>query len=271
MSPHEPIPTNSPPPPEPTQHPTHQQTPPIPHDPAHQQTPPIPHDPAHQQTPPIPHDPAHQQTPPLPHDPAYQQTPPVQHDLAYQQTPPLPHDLAYQPGVYGPQRPWPPTAPTGPMGALPRRRARSRAVWLLAAAAAVLLAGVVVISVLGFSHIGRLHDEASDLRAEKASAARSAAAAVEKQKTDLRDADLAGKLDDVHEADTAAENAFRRWDSGSIKFGVLDDAIDKCDDAVDTYNQAAAPFPDDLLGNMPKRIDITEPSTDCGRGFTARI
>ena len=157
------------------------------------------------------------------------------------------------------------------MNPYPPVRRRSPAVWLLSVAAILLLAGVVVAAVLGFGHVGRLHDEAASLRAARNGDASAAAAAVEKQKADLRAADLPGKLSDVRDADAAADAAFRRWDSGSVKFGVLDDAMDKCDDTVDAYNRAAAPFPDSLLGSMPKRIDLTEPSTDCGRNFTSRI
>jgi hypothetical protein len=144
-------------------------------------------------------------------------------------------------------------------------------VWVLVAAVVVLLAGVTVISVAGFGHIGRLHDEASKLRGERDNDTRAASDATAKQKADLQTADLDGKLKKVRDLDAAADDAFTKWNAGTTKFGVLDDAMDRCDDAIDAYNRAAAPFPVDLLGSLPKRIDIREESTDCGRSFTSRI
>jgi hypothetical protein len=169
------------------------------------------------------------------------------------------------------------TAPIGPAGApLPPRpepvRSRGRALpWVLAVLAVILVAGGAVLGVNGFRHIGDLHDQASALRTQRDNDIQATAATAAKQREDLKAADLPGKLKAVQDADAAADDAFRKWDTGTAKFGTLDEAMDRCDDAVDTYNRAAAPFPADLLGSLPQRIDIHRESTDCGRGFTQDI
>jgi hypothetical protein len=168
---------------------------------------------------------------------------------------------AVPPPGYGPPPGFPP----------PPSRGGSPLTWLLAALALVLVAGITVTAILGINHITKLHNQANVLRAERDTDNKAAQAARDKQKSDLQAADLAGKLKRVHDLDAAADDAFAKWDAGTAKFGVLDDAMDRCDDAVDVYNRAAAPFPTDLLGSLPPRIDLTQPSTDCGRSFTSKI
>jgi len=97
-------------------------------------------------------------------------------------------------------------------------------------------------------------------------------AASAKQQNDLRAADLPGKLQQVENLDGSVDKQFSQWQSGSVLFGVLRKAIVACEDAVDAYDRAAAPFPESLLpGGMPPEVNTANPETDCGRAFTGRL
>jgi hypothetical protein len=65
--------------------------------------------------------------------------------------------------------------------------------------------------------------------------------------------------------------AFRNWRNGGVRFGVLDAAMNDCNNAVIAYNNAAGPFPDHLFTALPRQIDLKDPDTDCGRTFTGSI
>jgi hypothetical protein len=97
-------------------------------------------------------------------------------------------------------------------------------------------------------------------------------AASAKQQDDLRAADLAGKLQQVKDLDGSVDTQFSQWLSGSVKFGVLQKAIIACENAIDAYDRAVAPFPESLLpGGMPPEVNTANPATDCGRAFTGRL
>lgn len=154
-------------------------------------------------------------------------------------------------------------APPGP--------ARSRSRIVLTVVAVLLGVALAVVAGAGQDVIGGLRHEVSGLRADRDAAARAADSARAHQRDALRDAALPDKLQRVRDLDRAVDTAFARWGAGTVKFGVLDDAMDACYDAVDAYDRAAAPFPTDLLGGLPQAIDLTHSETDCGRSLTDRI
>ncbi|MFI5908380.1 hypothetical protein [Dactylosporangium sp. NPDC051541] len=174
----------------------------------------------------------------------------------YQQQPPIaPPPMAFAPPYYPP-----PPAP-------PRRRAFV----LLIIAAVVLAAAVAVTAVLGWSSVADQRRGVADRKAELDRIAQQEQAATSKQESDFRAADLATLLQRVKTLDIAADSALGRWRSGTTKFGELNTAMNDCDDAVIAYDRAAAPFPDRLFTTLPKRIDLDNQETDCGRSFTASI
>jgi hypothetical protein len=126
--------------------------------------------------------------------------------------------------------------------------------------------------VVGWSEVADLRRAVASRQAEQDRLRQQERAAAGKQQDDFRAAGLDGLLQQVKTLDTAADVAFRSWQDGTARFGVLDAAINDCDDAVIAYDVAAGPFPDHLFtAALPRQIDLTSPETDCGRAFTADI
>jgi hypothetical protein len=131
--------------------------------------------------------------------------------------------------------------------------------------------GLIVILAVGIPAIGSLRHDVTAAKADVAAEKRLADEAAAKLRDDFRKADLPTKLQHVKDLDRAADDAFSKWDKGTVKFGVLDKAMNDCNDAVDDYNRAAAPFPATMLGDLPSKINLANPETDCGRAFTNNI
>lgn len=204
-------------------------------------------------------------------------------------TQPEPHpELATQPETYqvpqpvptateiaGPEAPaWSPPVtvpaefpPLPPPPAVPGRRAFR----VLVSIAVVLAAAIAATAALGWSDVSHLREGASNRRAALATTAQQEQAAARKLIDDFRGAGLGSLLQRVKDRDKAADVAFISWRSGAARFGVLDAAMNDCNDAVIAYNSAAGPFPDHLFTVLPRQIDLRDPETDCGRAFTGSI
>ncbi|GAA3452504.1 hypothetical protein [Dactylosporangium matsuzakiense] len=179
-----------------------------------------------------------------------------------------PQSPMYPPPVTGgPGYPPPPFLPAPP----PPPPPRSRAFVLLLVAVLLLAAATAVTAPLGWSGVAHRRQTVTDRRAELDRIDRQAQAAAAKQETDFRDADLATLLQRVKTLDTATDTAYSRWRTGVARYGELDGAMNDCDDAVIAYDRAAAPFPDRLFTALPRRINLDNPETDCGRAFTPNI
>jgi hypothetical protein len=150
--------------------------------------------------------------------------------------------------------------------------ARGRVAFLvLVLTAAALAAAIAVTAVLGWSDVSDMRRDVAGRQAELDRIAQQEQAASRKQLDDFRGAGLDSLLQKVKDLDKAADVAFRGWRDGTARFGVLDGAMNDCDDAVIAYNTAAAVFPDHLFTALPKRINLDNPETDCGRAFTGNI
>jgi hypothetical protein len=174
----------------------------------------------------------------------------------------------------------PPPSSTPPLSAPPYSappfstqppRPDRRAFRILVAAALVIAVAIVATAVLGWSSVSDLRQGVSDRQAEQATIAQQEEAAARKLLDDFRRAGLDSLLQRVKDLDKAADVAFGSWRSGSVRFGVLDAAMNDCNAAVIAYNNAAGPFPDTMLTALPRQIDLKNPETDCGRAFTASI
>lgn len=161
----------------------------------------------------------------------------------------------------------PPPPPSPPPPAAPGRWAFR----ILVTVAVVLAAAIAVTTVLGWSNVSHLREGVSNREAEQATIAQQEQAAARKLLDDFRGAGLDSLLQRVKDLDEAADTAFSNWRNGLARFGVLNAAMDTCNDAVVAYNNAAGPFPDRLFTALPRQIDLKNPDTDCGRGFTASI
>jgi hypothetical protein len=137
--------------------------------------------------------------------------------------------------------------------------------------AVVLAVAITVTAILGWSDVSNLRQGVSDRKAEQATIAQQEQAAARKLLDDFRAAGLDSKLQRVKDLDKAADVALRNWQGGGVRFGVLDGAMDDCNEAVIAYNSAAGPFPDHLFTALPRQIDLKNADTDCGRAFTASI
>ena len=161
------------------------------------------------------------------------------------------------------ERPPPPTSPPAAPG-----RSAFR---ILVAGAVVLAVAIAVTAILGWSDVSHLRRGVSDRRAGQATIAQQEQAAARKLLDDFRGAGLSSLLQRVKDLDKAADVAFGSWRSGTVRFGVLDAAMNDCNVAVIAYDSAAGPFPDDLFASLPRQIDLKNPETDCGRAFTGSI
>jgi hypothetical protein len=161
----------------------------------------------------------------------------------------------------------PPPPPLSPPPAAPGRRAFR----ILVAVAAALATVIAVTATLGWSDVSDLRQGVSNRKAQLATTAQQEQAAARTLLDDFRGAGLDSKLQRVKDLDRDADAAFRSWQNGTARFGVLDAAMDDCNDAVIAYNSAAGPFPDHLFTALPRQIDLKNPETDCGRAFTANI
>jgi hypothetical protein len=161
----------------------------------------------------------------------------------------------------------------GPIGypAAVTRRPATRALQVLVAAAAVLVVVLLATAVIGLVRVTHLRQGVSIRETQRDVQTRQADAAAAKQREDYHNAGLDTKLQRVKDLDKALDTVFAEWHTGTLHFGVLNQAINDCDDAVDDYDRAAAPFPDSLLGGLPRRINLNNPETDCGRSFTSSI
>ncbi|MBO0868235.1 MAG: hypothetical protein J2P15_06685 [Micromonosporaceae bacterium] len=125
----------------------------------------------------------------------------------------------------------------------------------------------VVSLVLVLVTINGLHGDIAAARADLTARQAAAAQARAKLQDDFQKADLQNKLAQVQALTSAAREALIAWgnsqNSATIK--TVQDAINKCDAAVLDYDAAAAEFPADILGNLPGKIDTTNPDTDCSR------
>jgi hypothetical protein len=130
---------------------------------------------------------------------------------------------------------------------------------------------VVTLAVGGVRVADARHRLATLQKARDVQAAQDRAASAQQQ-DDLRAAGLAGKLQQVKDLDGSVDTQFSQWQSGSVKFGVLQTAMIACENAIDAYDRAAAPFPASLLpGGMPPEVNTANPKTDCGRAFAGRL
>lgn len=170
----------------------------------------------------------------------------------------------------------PPMSPLpylGPVGYPPpavNRRGR-RAFWVLLATAVVLTIAVFIAASVGLTRISHLRHEVSTRQAQRDAQIQQAQASAARQRQDFTNAGLEAKLEHVKDLDKAVDTALSQWHTATIRYGVLNQAIRDCDDAVDSYDQAAAPFPDNLFGELPKSINLNNPQTDCGRAATGSI
>lgn len=154
----------------------------------------------------------------------------------------------------------------------PPPAARGRVAFVvLVVTAAALAAALAVTAVWGWSGVSDLRHDVAGRRAELDRITQQEQAADRKQLDDFHSAGLDSLLQRVKDLDRAADVAFRSWRGGTARFGVLDGAMNDCDDAVIAYNVAAAVFPDQLFTTLPKRINLDNPETDCGRAFTGNI
>jgi hypothetical protein len=158
-----------------------------------------------------------------------------------------------------------PPYPVAPGYPAPPREPGRQAFLVLTIVAAALVVAVGTTLVVGLPTVSRLrHDVASRQVQRDADAQRSAADAA-KQRDDFRAANLAVQLQHAKDLDKAVDSALVGWFNGTALFGVLDTAINDCDDAVKAYDRAAAPFPAEMFGALPRRINLSNPETDCGR------
>ncbi|GAA0918288.1 hypothetical protein [Virgisporangium aurantiacum] len=161
----------------------------------------------------------------------------------------------------------PPPPPLSPPPAAPGRRAFR----ILVSIAVVLAAAIAVTAALGWSDVSSLRAGVSERQAELDTIAQQEQAAARKLLDDFRGAGLDSLMQRVKDLDKAADVAFVSWRSGTARFGVLDAAMNDCNNAVIAYNSAAGPFPDHLFTALPRQIDLKNPETDCGRVFTGSI
>lgn len=199
--------------------------------------------------------------------------------------PQQPQDVPNQPAsAYPPPpTPWsppiqpsaPPASPSGyppPAGfPAPARPRRPALFWVLVGLIPVLAIAGSVIAAVSLNSINDLRGQVSALESERDTQGRRTQEAQTKQRTDFQNAALDQKLQRVKDLDKAADGAFRQWKAGSAKFGVLNNAMNDCNDSVAEYNRAAGPFPDSMFGSLPRRINLDNPETDCGRAFTNTI
>lgn len=182
--------------------------------------------------------------------------------------PPIAAPVGYDAPASGPPVTGPAEFPPSPPPPPPPGRAAFR---ILVAVAVVLAAAIAVTATLGWSSVSDLRRGVADREAEQAKIAQQEEAAARKVPEDFRSAGLESKLQRVKDLDKAADVAFNAWRNGGIRLGLLDEAMDDCNDAVNAYNTAAGPFPDNLFTALPRRIDLKNPETDCGRAFTGSI
>ncbi|GIJ72503.1 hypothetical protein Voc01_074200 [Virgisporangium ochraceum] len=194
--------------------------------------------------------------------------PPVSAPPGYEAPVSGPSAAGFPPSTPASPQPFPPPSPQPSPQPPPPGRTAFR---LLVAAAVVLAAAIAVTATLGWSAVSDLRRGVSDREAEQTRVAQQEEAAARKVPEDFRSAGLESKLQRVKDLDKAADVAFRAWRDGGIRLGLLDEAMDACNDAVIAYDVAAGPFPDRLFTSLPKRIDLKNPETDCGRAFTANI
>jgi hypothetical protein len=143
---------------------------------------------------------------------------------------------------------------------------------LLTGLCAVLGAALAVTLAVGGVRVADARHRLTTLQKARDVQAAQDRAASARQQDDLRAADLAGKLRQVKDLDGSVDAQFSQWWSGSVKFGVLQRAIIACENAIDAYDRAVAPFPESLLpGGMPPQVNTANPETDCGRAFTGRL
>ena len=164
----------------------------------------------------------------------------------------------------------PPAGPGGP--AQPPAQSRSWLAPALLAVAGLLVIAVIATAAIGFTRIGNLRQQANTLRQERDDQKKLDEANAAKLQSDFRNADLTTKYQRVKDLDKAVDGAFDQWDKGDAKFGVLGQAIEDCDAAVDEFVRAAAPFPATMFSTaLPQKVDFANRETDCGRAFTNRI
>ncbi|WP_203924084.1 hypothetical protein [Rugosimonospora africana] len=169
------------------------------------------------------------------------------------------------PAISAPPYPMAPGYPPAP------RQPGRRAALVLAVVAAVSLIALGVTLAIGLPARSHLHRDISDRQARRDADVRSSAVAATKLQDDFHAANLQVQLQHVEDLDKAVESAMGGWLDGTTRFGVLDKAVNDCDDAVADYDRVAAPFPDEMFGALPKRINLSNPETDCGRARTNSI
>jgi hypothetical protein len=111
-------------------------------------------------------------------------------------------------------------------------------------------------------------NEISALKADADGRAKAKTAADGKLRVAFDQAALPDKLKKVKDLTTAAGKALTDWGTAGGKVERIKDVRDarnRCDEAILDYNAAAAPFPAELLADLPKTIDLTDSETNCGR------
>lgn len=212
--------------------------------------------------------PAQQWVPHQSQQPAQQWVPQPAPQSVPQPVPQWTPQPALQPAPQWTPQPVPPAM----NGAAPPPPAPGRRTFrILVAVAALLAVAIAATAVPGWSQVADLRHGVSSRQAERDRTTSQEQAAVRKQLDDFRAAGLDTLLQRVKDLDQAADVAFRSWRAGTARFGVLDTAMNDCDDAVITYNTAAGPFPEHLFTALPRQINLDNPETDCGRAFTASI
>jgi hypothetical protein len=203
---------------------------------------------------------------------------PPQQPAGYpQQTTAYPQPASAPPG-YPAGYPQPASAPPGypqPAGYSQPTPARpgTRAFVVLIVVSAVLAVGLIATAAVGLTQMNKLQGDRDAVTAQRDAQKQKQNAAAAQLQQDFTSADLSGKLSKVKELDRAVDSAFHQFKAGSTKFGVLAQAMSDCDDAVDTYDQAAAKFPESMLTakSLPQKIDVSNSDTDCGRSITQDI
>jgi hypothetical protein len=128
-----------------------------------------------------------------------------------------------------------------------------------------LAVALIVTAVVVFTSLGSLQSDSDKLKKEQADRTNRVAAAQNQLQTDFSQSDLPGKLAKVRQLTKDSGDTLQAWADKKVEIKALQDAINKCDEAVFEYNRTAAKFPTSMLKDLPQRIGHNDPATDCGR------
>ncbi len=171
-------------------------------------------------------------------------------------------------------QPQPYTDPSGWASAPPQppRPRRSPLLPILIGISSLLALALVATVVVGLNVVGGIRTEVDEKKAARDNRLAQEVSAQNDLKDRFAAADLPTKLNRVKDLDKATDVAFDRWNNvAATRLGEVTDAMQLCNDAVAEYDRTAAPFPASMLGELPDKINLSNPQTDCGRAFTKQI